>query len=229
MTVSKIDPKIETSWKKELIQEFQHPYFSELKSFLEQEKNAGQVIYPPGSQIFNAFKYCPLDKVRVVIIGQDPYHGPGQAHGLCFSVPSGIQPPPSLVNIFKELQSDCGIAQPKQGDLTKWAKQGILLLNSSLTVRAHTAGSHANKGWETFTDAVIQKINSEKRGIVFLLWGRPAQQKGKIIDPFSHHVLTAPHPSPLSAHRGFFGCRHFSKTNQILKDQGQQPIDWSID
>jgi uracil-DNA glycosylase len=223
-----VNPKIEPSWKKELDSEFRKPYFAELKRFLLEEKRSGQVIYPPGPMIFNAFNKTPFDDVKVVILGQDPYHGPGQAHGLCFSVQRGVKPPPSLVNIYKELNTDVGFTIPDHGNLEQWASQGVLLLNSSLTVRAGQPGSHHGKGWEVFTSAAVQRLNDDKEGLVFLLWGKPAQEKGSVIDPKRHHVLKAPHPSPFSAYTGFFGCRHFSKTNAILEKAGRKPIDWQI-
>ena len=223
-----INPQIESSWKELLIDEFKLDYFNELKEFLIQEKQKNNV-YPPGSLIFNAFNQTPFQKVKVVIIGQDPYHGTGQAHGLCFSVPKGIQKPPSLVNIFKELNTDLGIPIPSHGNLEKWTFQGVLLLNATLTVRANQAGSHQNKGWETFTDSVIKSISDKRKAIVFILWGKYAQDKGRIIDETKHFVLKAAHPSPFSAYNGFFGCKHFSKTNEILIQQGIDPIDWSID
>lgn len=225
---SRIDPKMEPSWKEQLSGEFRKPYFAGLKRFLKEEKSNGAVIYPPGPLIFNAFNKTPFAEVKAVILGQDPYHGPGQAHGLCFSVQRGVKPPPSLVNIFKELDSDVGFRIPDHGNLEKWAEQGVLLLNSSLTVRAGQAGSHQGKGWEIFTNAAVQALNDRKDGLVFLLWGKPAQVKGAIIDPKRHHVLKAAHPSPFSAHSGFFGTRHFSKTNAILEKSGRFPIDWQI-
>lgn len=223
-----LNPKIEPSWKEQLADEFGKPYFRELKGFLTEEKKRGQVIYPPGPLIFNAFNSTPFDAVKVVILGQDPYHGPNQAHGLSFSVLPGVKPPPSLVNIYKELHEDVGFRIPGHGNLEAWAKQGVLLLNACLTVRAGQAGSHHGKGWEPFTDAAVQRLNERKEGLVFLLWGRPAQLKGSIIDPSRHHVLKAAHPSPFSADRGFFGCRHFSKTNRILEKAGRPPIDWQL-
>ncbi len=226
---TQVKPSIHPSWKERLESDFNSPYFLELKRFLLEERKSKKHIYPPGKFIFNAFDSCPFYDVKVVILGQDPYHGPGQAHGLSFSVPKGIPAPPSLVNIFKELNADLGMVFPKHGNLEKWAKQGVLLLNSSLTVEAHRAGSHAGKGWEKFTDSAIKKINDELSDVVFLLWGRPAQNKGSIIDTTKHFVLKAPHPSPLSAHRGFLGCRHFSKTNEFLIKKGKDPIDWSLD
>lgn len=220
-----IDPKIEPSWKNVLIDEFNKPYFVALKEFLVEEKKK-YVVYPAGANIFNAFACTPFNKVKVVIIGQDPYHGPGQAHGLSFSVPEGIQKPPSLVNIFKELQSDIGKPIPESGNLESWARQGVLLLNATLTVRANQAGSHQKHGWEQFTDSVIRTLSDQKSGLVFLLWGRFAQDKAGLIDASKHHILKAAHPSPLSAYNGFFGCKHFSKTNEILLSQGETAIEW---
>lgn len=225
---SSINPQIEESWKNILKDEFQKDYFIKLKEFLIEEKKK-QIVFPAGSLIFNAFNHTPFDKVKVVLLGQDPYHGPGQAHGLCFSVPNGIQQPPSLVNIFKEINSDLGIAIPKGGNLEKWANQGVLLLNATLTVRAHQAGSHQKRGWEQFTDAAISAISKERKGIVFLLWGAYAQAKVLLIDQSKHYILTAPHPSPLSVTRGFYGCKHFSKTNEILRKEGKTEIDWSVE
>lgn len=222
-----MEVKIEPGWKAVLSREFTKPYFQQLAAFLKTEKMQGKVIYPPGSLIFNAFDKTPFDKVKVVILGQDPYHGPGQAHGLCFSVPDGVPFPPSLVNIFKELQSDIGMPIPKSGNLTGWAQQGVFLLNASLTVRAGEPMSHAKIGWADFTDAVIKSISDGKKGVVFLLWGRFAQDKQVLIDETKHYVLKAAHPSPLSASNGFFGCRHFSKTNKLLMQQGLDPIDWA--
>ena len=219
-------PKIEESWQLALQDEFSASYFIELREFLKEEKKK-KVIYPPGSRIFAAFNFTPLTAVKVVILGQDPYHGKGQAHGLCFSVPDDIKPPPSLVNIYKELNSDLGITISKSGNLEKWTKQGVLLLNATLTVQAGEAGSHQGRGWETFTDEVIKTISDLRAGIVFLLWGNYAQAKEELIDQSKHFVLKAPHPSPFSAARGFFGCKHFSKTNQILKDIGLEEIDWN--
>ena len=200
----------------------------ELRSFLAGELERGKVIYPHGKNIFNAFKYTSYHQIKVVIIGQDPYHGPGQAHGLCFSVPQGVAPPPSLMNIFRELQRDLGIPLSTHGCLASWAERGVFLLNNVLTVEARRAASHQEKGWEFFTDRVIEVINEHKENIIFLLWGSAAQKKGSVIDPLRHHVLKAPHPSPLSAHRGFLGCGHFSKTNDILKGLGREPIDWVL-
>ena len=223
-----VNPQIEESWKIHMIDEFQKPYFSELKNFLLAEKKSGFTIYPPGQKIFSAFNHAPFEKVKVVIIGQDPYHGKGQANGLCFSVSTGIEPPPSLINIFKELQTDLGIPIPNHGNLEKWADQGVLLLNASLTVRANSANSHSGKGWENFTNAAIIRLLEEKSGIVFLLWGKYAQAKEILIDASKHHILKAAHPSPFSAFSGFFGCKHFSKANEILKEQGLESIDWSL-
>ncbi|MEO6094916.1 MAG: uracil-DNA glycosylase [Fibrobacteria bacterium] len=225
---ARIDPKLEPSWKQRLEGEFRSPYFADLKRFLLEEKQSGAMVYPPGPLIFNAFNTTPFDLVKVVILGQDPYHGPGQAHGLCFSVQPGVKPPPSLVNIFKELHADLGLPVPKHGCLQKWAEQGVLMLNSGLTVRAGQPASHQGKGWERFTDAAVKALNDGKEGLVFLLWGKPAQLKGSLIDPNRHHVLKAAHPSPFSAHSGFFGTRHFSKTNAILKASGRAPIDWAV-
>ena len=223
----KIDPAIETSWKEALFTEFQKNYFKSLKAFLVEERK-NFIIYPPASRIFAAFNYTPFDKVKVVIIGQDPYHGTGQANGLCFSVSDGIHQPPSLQNIFKEIHSDLGIPIPKTGNLESWAKQGILLLNASLTVRSNQAGSHQKQGWEEFTDAAIRSLSEKRKGLVFLLWGKFAQAKELLIDTTKHHVLKAPHPSPFSVHSGFFGCKHFSKTNELLKREKQEKIDWSL-
>ncbi len=218
---------IEETWKKELSDEFQAPYFTQLKSFLVQDREK-YIIFPPGKLIFAAFDNTPFNEVKVVIIGQDPYHGRGQANGLCFSVGPNVPKPPSLVNIFKELQTDLGFPVPEKGGLEKWAQQGVLLLNATLTVREGQAGSHQGKGWEQFTDAIIKKISSEKKGIVFLLWGRFAHTKEELIDANKHFILKAAHPSPL-ARGAFFGCKHFSKTNKILEQHGIQPIDWKIE
>ncbi len=223
-----VNPLIEESWKSRLQDEFHASYFSTLKLFLTSEKQQGKTIYPPGQKIFSAFDYTAFEKVKVVILGQDPYHGTGQAHGLSFSVPDGVSPPPSLVNVFKELRDDLGIPVPKKGNLEKWAKQGVLLLNATLTVQANIAGSHQKKGWEQFTDAVIRKISEEKKGVVFLLWGKFAQSKENLIDTSKHVVLKAAHPSPLAG-GAFFGCKHFSKTNDILNQKGLEPIDWSLE
>jgi uracil-DNA glycosylase len=217
--------QIETSWKEKLADEFEKPYFKELTDFVRQEYKT-QVCYPPGNLIFNAFNLCPFDQVKVVIIGQDPYHGPGQAHGLCFSVNDGIPFPPSLQNIFKEIQADLGKEVPATGNLTRWAQQGVLLLNATLTVRAHQAASHQRHGWEEFTDAVIRKLSQERDHLVFILWGAYAQKKGAVIDRERHLVLTSAHPSPLSAYHGFFGNKHFSLTNAYLEQYGKTPINW---
>lgn len=223
-----MDVKIAPSWKTALDKEFEQPYFSEIVRFIKTEKAAGKVVYPPGSQIFHAFDATPLDRLKVVILGQDPYHGAGQAHGLCFSVADGIKPPPSLVNIFKELKEDVGMEIPRSGNLDRWAGQGVLLLNAALTVRAGESNSHAAI-WGAFTDAVIRTISEQKQGIVFLLWGKFAQDKQVLIDGSRHHILRAAHPSPFSADKGFFGCKHFSKANGLLVKQGLEPIDWSLD
>ena len=220
-----MDVQIEESWKRHLAPEFEKPYFVNLTNFVREEYGKGPV-YPPGRLIFNAFNLCPFDKVKVVIIGQDPYHGPGQAHGLCFSVNDGIPFPPSLVNIFKEISSDLGVPVPATGNLTRWANQGVLLLNATLTVRAHQAGSHQNHGWEEFTDAAIRALATEREHLVFLLWGAYAQKKGAFIDRSKHLVLASVHPSPLSAYHGFFGNKHFSQTNAYLEAHGQEPIQW---
>ncbi|GET33874.1 uracil-DNA glycosylase 2 [Prolixibacter bellariivorans] len=220
-----MDVKIEESWKKVLNEEFDQPYFETLVQFVKDEY-ARHKVYPPGKWMFNAFDTCSFDDVKVVVLGQDPYHGPGQAHGLCFSVQDGVAFPPSLQNIFKELDNDLNIPMPRSGNLERWAHQGVFLLNATLTVRARQAGSHQNKGWETFTDAVVRKLAEEKEHLVFLLWGAYAQRKGEFIDTNKHLVLKAPHPSPFSADRGFFGCRHFSKTNAYLEQHGKTPIEW---
>jgi uracil-DNA glycosylase len=217
--------KLEKSWKTRLAEEFEKPYFQTLADFVKNEYRSA-VVYPPGNEIFHAFDACPFDAVKVVIIGQDPYHGPGQANGLCFSVRDGVKMPPSLVNIFKEIQSDLGKSFPPSGDLSRWSAQGVLLLNATLTVRASSPASHQNKGWEEFTNAAIKKISDEKNNVVFLLWGAYAQKKGEIIDRGKHLVLMSAHPSPFSADRGFFGCKHFSKANEYLKKQGLGVIDW---
>ena len=222
-----IDPVIEEGWKSILMDQFQSPYFRTLKEFLVEEKKK-HTLYPPGKLIFNAFQRTPFDRVKVVILGQDPYHGKGQAHGLCFSVPQGIPKPPSLVNIFKELHSDLGTPIPQHGNLEKWADQGVLLINATLTVRDSQAGSHQKQGWETFTNRVIELVSQEKSGVVFLLWGRFAQAKESLIDGSKHLVLKAAHPSPLSAYNGFFGCQHFSRTNEYLENQGKTGIDWTL-
>ena len=217
--------QIEESWKEALMPEFSKDYFIRLTDFVRKEYHE-TTVYPPGKLIFNAFILCPFDKVKGVLIGQDPYHGPGQAHGLCFSVNDGIQPPPSLVNIFKEINNDLGKPIPQSGNLTRWAEQGVLLLNATLTVRAHQAGSHQRRGWEEFTDAVIRKLAEEKSNLVFILWGAYAQKKGAFIDRSKHLVLTSVHPSPLSAHSGFFGNHHFSLANDYLVKNGKTAIDW---
>ena len=220
-----MDVKIEPTWKAELQAEFEKEYFKGLTGFVRNEYKT-KLTFPPAPLIFNAFEQCPFDKVKIVIIGQDPYHGDGQAHGLCFSVNDGVAFPPSLLNIFKEINRDLGIPTPKSGNLTRWAQQGVLLLNATLTVQAHMAGSHQGKGWETFTDAVIHKLATEKEQLVFMLWGSYAQKKGAFIDSTRHLVLKSVHPSPLSAYRGFIGNNHFSLTNQYLKDNGKAQIEW---
>ncbi|MCP9752458.1 uracil-DNA glycosylase [Ferruginibacter sp. HRS2-29] len=224
-----MDVQIHPSWKEVLKDEFSKPYFQQIVTFLKTEKALQKTIYPPGPLIFNAFNQTPFDKVKVVILGQDPYHGPNQAHGLSFSVQNGIKPPPSLVNIFKEIQKDIGIDMPVgYGNLTSWAQQGVLLLNAALTVRAGEPFSHAKYGWAEFTDAVIQTISDKKENVVFLLWGKFAQEKQALIDETKHHVLKAAHPSPFSADKGFFGSKHFSKTNELLMKDGLAPIDWKL-
>lgn len=220
-----MDVKIAISWKSQLEEEFQKPYFEQLIGFVKSEYQA-HTVYPPGKEIFRAFDECDFANVKVVILGQDPYHGPGQANGLCFSVHEGVRVPPSLVNIFKEIKTDLRKPVPASGELERWAEQGVLLLNATLTVRAASPGSHQNKGWETFTDAVIKKISDEKQHVVFLLWGAYAQKKGEVIDRAKHLVLMSAHPSPFSADRGFFGCKHFSKANAYLKSKGLKEIDW---
>ncbi len=225
--MANINPNIEQSWKVVLLEEFNKDYFIKLKQFLLDEKKHHS-IYPKGKDIFNAFHYTPFDRVKVVILGQDPYHGIGQAHGLSFSVPDGVKQPPSLKNIFKEIASDLNLPLPETGNLSPWATQGVLLLNATLSVRVKQAGSHQKKGWEEFTDSVIQNISQKKEGVIFLLWGRFAQDKAELIDKNKHHILTAPHPSPFSVYRGFFGCKHFSKTNKLLAEQGLKEIDWKI-
>jgi uracil-DNA glycosylase len=225
--MDRIQPVIEESWKEALIEEFNKPYFLVLKDFLVEERKKYR-IFPPGGLIFNAFNRTPFNKVKVVLIGQDPYHGFGQAHGLCFSVPDHVSQPPSLVNIFKEIYSDLGIPPSSTGNLEKWADQGVLLLNATLTVRENQAGSHQNKGWETFTDAAISTLSNNRTGLIFVLWGNYAIAKRNLISDEKHHILTAAHPSPFSVHKGFFGCKHFSKINGILKDSGQPEIDWRI-
>lgn len=217
--------KIEPSWASVLQDVFEQEFFQNLTSFVKDEY-AESKVFPPGKEIFSAFDHCPFDRVKVVILGQDPYHGPGQAHGLSFSVRPGVAFPPSLLNIFKEIKADLGKDMPPNGDLTRWANQGVFLLNATLTVRAHEAGSHQKRGWEEFTDQVIQKISERKESVVFLLWGAYAQKKSQLIDEQKHLILKAPHPSPLSAHRGFLGCGHFSKTNTYLESKGLEPIKW---
>lgn len=223
-----MDVQIEQSWKEQLKEEFTKPYFTQIVGFLKQEKQAGKTIYPPGKLIFNAFNTTPFDDVKVVILGQDPYHNPRQAHGLSFSVPKGVAAPPSLVNIFKEIHEDLGIDIPGHGNLEKWAHQGVLLLNAALTVEAHSPMSHSKVGWHHFTDDVIRIISERKEHVVFMLWGGFAKGKQSLIDLNKHLVLTAAHPSPLSAHNGFFGSGHFSKANQWLTQKGLKPIDWSL-
>ncbi len=225
--MANINPNIEQSWKVVLLEEFNKYYFIKLKQFLLDEKKHHS-IYPKGKDIFNAFHYTPFDRVKVVILGQDPYHGIGQAHGLSFSVPNGVKQPPSLKNIFKEIAADLNLPLPATGNLSPWATQGVLLLNATLSVRVKQAGSHQNMGWEQFTNRVIQEISQKKEGVIFLLWGRFAQDKAELIDKNKHHILTAPHPSPFSVYRGFFGCKHFSKTNKLLAEQGLKEIDWKI-
>ena len=220
-----MDVKIEKSWKERLESEFEKAYFQNLVSFVKGEYTTKQV-YPPGSLIFNAFDHCPFNDVKVVIVGQDPYHGPGQANGLCFSVADGVRHPPSLHNIFKEIREDLGQPIPESGNLERWADQGVLLLNATLTVEARKAGSHQNNGWERFTDEVLRVISDERENVVFLLWGAYAQKKGSLVNGDKHLILKAPHPSPFSAHTGFFGCKHFSKTNQYLSSKGLRPISW---
>jgi uracil-DNA glycosylase len=223
-----MDVRIESSWKELLHHEFEQPYFQQIAVHLRMEKAQGKTIYPPGPLMFNAFNLTPVPSVKAVILGQDPYHGAGQAMGLSFSVPRTVTPPPSLVNIFKELHDDIGMPRPNHGDLTAWADRGVLLLNASLTVRANEPNSHAHIGWHRFTDAVIRNISQQKQGVVFLLWGKFAQDKQALIDETKHHVLKAAHPSPFSADKGFFGCRHFSKTNNLLAAEGKDPIDWQL-
>ena len=228
MTEQTRDIQLEPSWKAELAGEFDKPYMQSLRQFLLQEKQQGQQVFPPGNQIFNALNTTPFDKVRVVILGQDPYHGPGQAHGLCFSVQRDVAVPPSLQNIYKELHADLGLPVPSHGNLMQWAEQGVLLLNAVLTVRAGQANSHQGKGWEHFTDRIVELLNERREHLVFMLWGSYAQRKGAMIDRKRHLVLSSPHPSPLSAHRGFLGNRHFSKANQYLQQQQLASIDWQI-
>jgi uracil-DNA glycosylase len=226
--VSEDRVRLEPSWKARLAVQFATPEMASLREFLRAEKAAGKEIYPPGPEIFAALDATPFDAVKVVILGQDPYHGPGQAHGLCFSVRPGVPTPPSLNNIFAELETDLGIPRPDHGCLLPWARQGVLLLNSVLTVERGLAGSHHGRGWEDFTDAIVAALDRERENLVFLLWGSPAQAKGRHVDARRHCVLKAPHPSPLSAHRGFLGCRHFSRANAWLADHGSAPIDWRL-
>ena len=221
-----MDVRIEQSWKEVLANEFEKDYFTKLTQFVKEEYNSGTAIYPPARLIFNAFDHCPFEKVKVVILGQDPYHGAGQANGLCFSVNKGIPFPPSLLNIFKEIENDLGTPIPQDGDLTRWSDQGVLLLNATLTVRAAQAGSHQRRGWEEFTDAAIRILAEKRENLVFILWGSYAQRKGAFIDRNKHLVLTSPHPSPLSAYAGFFGNHHFTLTNDFLVKNGKEPIDW---
>ena len=219
--------RLDPSWKNSLENDFTQPYMISLRQFLLERKGSGAIIYPPGEFIFNALNSTPFDAVKVVILGQDPYHGPGQAHGLCFSVQDGVAVPPSLLNIYKELEADLGSSRPPGGNLQHWAEQGVLLLNAVLTVERGRAGAHQGKGWEKFTDRIVSELNESRDGLVFMLWGSYAMKKGAMIDRSRHLVLTAPHPSPLSAHRGFFGCRHFSKANAWLEQHGQRPVNWA--
>ena len=223
-----MDVQIEPSWKQVLEEEFQKPYFSTIVRFLKKEKAAGKTLFPPGKLIFNAFNTTAFEQVKLIILGQDPYHNPGQAHGLSFSVPEGILPPPSLLNIYKEIQHDLGLPIPATGNLEKWARQGVLLLNASLTVEMNRPMSHSPIGWHHFTDAIIKILSDKKEHLVFLLWGSFARSKKELIDHKKHYILTAPHPSPLSAHRGFFGCKHFSKANDWFTSKGISKIDWSL-
>ena len=223
-----MQPRMHESWLAVLGDELEQPYMTDLRSFLVAEVEAGRRFYPPADRVFNALSLTPFDDVRVVILGQDPYHGAGQAMGLCFSVPAGVRPPPSLQNIHAELESDLGLARPATGDLTPWAERGVLLLNAVLTVSPGKPASHAGKGWERFTDRAIAALSEHREGVVFLLWGRHAQQKGAVVDASRHHVLTAAHPSPFSAANGFFGCRHFSRANTLLAESGRAPVDWSL-
>ena len=225
---TRADIKLHSSWRERLDGEFAQPYMAELKRFLLAERERGKRIFPRAANWFRALDLTPPEEVRVVILGQDPYHGPGQAHGLCFSVPLEVRPPPSLVNIYKELESDLGIKPVSHGFLEHWAKQGVLLLNSVLTVEMGRAASHRDRGWERFTDSIIQKINDRSEPVVFMLWGSYAQKKAAFVDGSRHLILKAPHPSPLSAHNGFFGCRHFSKANAFLQTKGLQPVDWAL-
>lgn len=226
--MTRLDPQLEPGWKRALAHEFDQPYLHSVKAELLAERARGVAVYPPPRAIFAAFDHTPFDRVRVVIVGQDPYHGPGQAMGLSFSVPRGVQPPPSLRNMLTELDSDLGLPRPDHGDLTAWADRGVLLLNTSLTVRGHEAGSHSGLGWERLTDAAISALSDQRDGLAFVLWGRHAQSKARLIDATRHLVLRAPHPSPLSAHRGFFGSRPYSQVNAYLESRGESPIDWSL-
>jgi uracil-DNA glycosylase len=226
MSLPKVNPQIEAGWKAQLSAAFAERSFAELKAFLQREREEGRRYYPPGSRVFAAFDLTPWDQVRVVILGQDPYHGPGQANGLCFSVNPDVDLPPSLRNIYKELESDLGVPPPDDGDLSAWARQGVLLLNATLTVQAHRAGSHQQKGWEPFTDEVVRRLNEHPRRLVFILWGSFARKKAAVIDRSRHGVIESPHPSPLSAHRGFFGSRPFSRTNAFLREWGEPEIEW---
>ena len=228
MSESASQVRLEESWKQRLASEFDQVYMRQLKQFLKQRKAAGAKIHPPGSLIFNALDSTPFHEVRAVILGQDPYHGPDQAHGLCFSVQPGVATPPSLKNIYQAMQRDLGLQPPRHGYLQSWAEQGVLLLNAVLTVEAGQAGSHQGKGWERFTDRIVELLNQEREHLVFMLWGSAAQKKGAVVDESRHLVLRAPHPSPLSAHRGFFGCNHFSQANQYLEKHGLEPIDWTL-
>lgn len=231
VTLNKIEERVRLheEWKSLLLPEFDQEYMKNLRKFLAAEMKAGKTVFPEGKNIFNALNSTPLSQVKVVILGQDPYHGAGQAHGLCFSVQKGVPPPPSLENIFKELKEDLGFIPPKHGELTKWAEQGVLLLNTCLTVEKGRPLSHQSRGWENFTDKIIQSLNAQERPLVFLLWGSPAQRKEVLINNPKHLILKAPHPSPLSSYRGFFGCKHFSKTNEFLKSTGQDIIDWNLE
>jgi uracil-DNA glycosylase len=226
--MEQLSPAIEESWKTVLGPEFTKPYMADLKAFLLEEKKHNRV-FPPGSLIFNAFNQTPFHSVKVVILGQDPYHGYGEAHGLCFSVLEGITKPPSLINIFKEIENDLGIPPPRHGNLTAWARQGVLLLNATLTVRENQAGSHQNKGWETFTDEAIKQLSAQREGLIFVLWGKFAEAKTVLIDQSKHFILSSPHPSPFSASRGFFGCKHFSRINELLLQMNKQQIDWRLE
>jgi uracil-DNA glycosylase len=228
MAETKKQIDLHPSWLTHLAAEFEQPYMRQLKAFLVQQKQQRRMVFPPSKQIFNAFNTTPFDKVKVVILGQDPYHGPGQAHGLCFSVAPGVPAPPSLQNIFKEIERDLGYPVPNHGNLQRWAEQGVLLLNATLTVEQGRAGAHQNQGWEQFTDRVIQVLNEQREGLVFMLWGSYAQKKGRFVDTRKHLVLRSPHPSPLSAHRGFIGNGHFSRANQYLEAHGRSPIDWRL-